>query len=175
MTPATATGSADPDPTDDALVSAARRILDGQRYLVLASTGLDGTARVSPVYFTHHHYGSLFWVSSQAATHSANLNRDPRVSAVVFDSTLPPSQTEAVFITGTAHEVPESDLENACQVAFATVGEGAVAFTPAEVSGPAELRLYRADTATIELHVRGHHPLWGNGVDRRVRVEVQTS
>ena len=37
-----------------------------------------------------------------------NIAADPRVNAVVFDSSTPPPQTRAVYLTGTAAEVPGS-------------------------------------------------------------------
>ena len=45
-------------------------------------------------------------------------------------------------------------------------------FTPEELSGDADLRLYRAVVETAQVHVRGSHPVWGSGIDRRVTVQL---
>ena len=54
----------------------------------------------------------------------------------------------------------------------AGVGGGARPFAPDELSGDAGLRLYRATVETAQVHVRGSHPVWGSGIDRRVTVRL---
>lgn len=164
--------TADPSPDDPALRAMAHRVLDENRYLVLGTSESDGRPRVSPVFFTHDGYRDLYWVSSPTSTHSGNVAADDRVALVVFDSSRPPGESEAVYLTASAAEVPESELEHACAVAFAGVGGGARPFAPAELSGEADLRLYRASVRTAQVHVRGSHPAWGSGIDRRVTVHL---
>lgn len=162
----------DPRPDDPALRDMAHGVLDTNRYLVLGTSERDGRPRVSPVYFTHDGYRHVYWVSSPASTHSGNVAADGRVAMVVFDSSRPPKETEAVYLTATAVEVAPDELADACAVAFARVGEGARPFTPEELSGDADLRLYRAAVETAQVHVRGSHPVWGSGIDRRVTVQI---
>ena len=163
---------ADPSPDDPGLRDMAHGVLDTNRYLVLGTSERDGRPRVSPVYFTHDGYRDLYWVSSPASTHSGNVAADGRVAMVVFDSSRPPKETEAVYLTATAAEVAPDELADACAAAFADVGGGARPFTPEELSGDADLRLYRATVETAQVHVRGSHPVWGSGIDRRVTVRV---
>ena len=162
----------DPHPDDPDLRAMAHGVLDANRYLVLGTAERDGRPRVSPVYFTHDRYRDIYWVSSPVSTHSGNLAADGRVALVVFDSSRPPGQSEAVYLTATAAEVAPGELADACAVAFATVGEGARPFAPEELSGDADLRLYRATVETAQVHVRGRHPQWGSGIDRRVTVRL---
>jgi len=168
----TAAGHSDPPPTDPALVLAARAVLDHVHYGVLGTLDPDRSARVSPVYLTHHLYTHFYWVSSPTSHHSINLERDPRVSIVVFDSTRAPADTEAVYLTGHAQQVTEPQLPQVCRVAFQRLHPGAVAMTPAQLSGTADLRLYRASIDRAETHIRGANPRWGDGVDRRVAVAL---
>jgi len=129
-------------------------------FMVLGTTEADGRARVSPVY--HERDGDdLYWVSAPTSTHSVNLARDPRATAVVFDSTAHVEDGAAVYVTGTAAMVAEDDLEAACRVAFAHPRAGARAFTADELSGERPLRLYRLTGATVEVHLPGGHPLGG--------------
>ena len=157
---------------DQKLKQIAREVLDTNRYMVLGTVGEDGSARVSPVYFNHHRYRDLYWVSTPVSTHSGNLNRDPRVSIVVFDSRAPSEETQAVYLTGTATEVPTDQLQEACTLAFVHVGPGADAFTVEELSGDAHFRLYRATIASAEAHIRGGDSPWGRGHDRRMPVSL---
>ena len=150
----------------------AHRVLDSNRYLVLGTSERDGRPRVSPVYFTHDGYHELYWVSSPVSTHSGNVAADGRVAIVVFDSSRPPGESEAVYLTASATEVAPDQLADACAAAFAHVGAGARPFAPEELSGDADLRLYRATVETAQVHVRGRHPVWGSGIDRRVTVRL---
>lgn len=144
-----------------------RDVLDTNRYLVLGTVRPDGSPRVSPVYFTADGAETFFWVSSPLAQHSRNVAHDPRVELVVFDSGRPPGETAAVYVTRTAEEVAAEELEAACATAFAHVREGARAFTAPELSGDADLRLYRAKASQIAVHVRGSDPSYGTGIDTR--------
>ena len=144
-----------------------RTVLESNRYLVLGTVQPDGSPRVSPVYFTADGADTFFWVSSPGAQHSRNIARDPRVELVVFDSSLLPGETAAVYVTATAEEVAADELETACATAFAHVGEGARAFAAEELSGDADLRLYRATASEIAVHLRGSDPSYGTGTDTR--------
>ena len=155
------------------LTAMGRDVVDANRYVVLGTAHADGHPRVSPVFYNHHEYGAFYWVSSPDSQHSHNLAGDPRVSAVVFDSTTPPPQNRAVYLTGTACEVPEADLAAEIPLAFAqAAAKDARAFTAEELSGDADLRLYRLDVTTAEVHARGGHPLWGLGIDTRLPVTL---
>ena len=156
----------------DELAVMARAVIDDNLYMTLGTREPEGEPRVSPVYFSHHEFRDFFWVSSPAAHHSRNIQAHPAATAVIFDSTLPPGQSAAVYLTGLADEVPPGELETACQQAFARLKSTARAFTPAELSGAAPLRLYRLRVNTHEVHVRGGDPVHGTGVDTRRSVDI---
>src|SRR5688572_27370625 len=93
------------------LAAMARDVLDRIRYVVLGTIDEDGRTRTSPVFFVPHGYQDLYWISNPTSHHSHNLERDNRLSGVVFDSTVPPgAETRAVYVTGTAREVPADEL-----------------------------------------------------------------
>ena len=154
------------------LTAVAREVIAANRYFVLGTAHPDGHPRVSPVYFNHHEHRSFYWVSSPDSQHSRNVAADPRVSAVVFDSTTPPSGNRAGYLTGTAAEVLEADLDEEIPRGFAQTDEGGRAFSRAELSGDGDLRLYRLDVTSAEVHARGGHPLWGLGIDTRLPVDL---
>ncbi|WP_426564287.1 pyridoxamine 5'-phosphate oxidase family protein [Angustibacter sp. McL0619] len=154
------------------LAQRARLVMDSNQYLTLGTSEDDGRPRVSPVYFTHSEYREVYWVSSPDSAHSHNIAARPDVSVVIFDSTAEVGQGSAVYLTGTAEQVLDDELEAACSLAFAKMSGAAKPFAPAELSGDAELRLYRLKVTRHEVHVRGSDPDHGNGIDRRVEVSL---
>jgi nitroimidazol reductase NimA-like FMN-containing flavoprotein (pyridoxamine 5'-phosphate oxidase superfamily) len=156
------------------LTTVAHEVIANNRYFVLGTAHPDGHPRVSPVFFNHHEHRSFYWVSEPESQHSRNIAADPRINAVVFDSSVPPGEkVGAVYLTGTAVEVAEADLEAEIPRAFVqSAPKGARAFTVEELSGDADLRLYRLDVQTAEVHARGGHPRWGLGIDTRLPVQI---
>ena len=149
----------------------ARDVLDAVRYVVLGTIDEDGRTRTSPVYFTPHRYEDLYWVSHRETHHSRNLHRDARLGAVVFDSSRPPGETTAVYVTGAAREIPDGELEWHLPVAFDPETRGGRRFRPEEVTGRADLRLWVLRVERWEVHIGAGHPTLGTGRDRRVPVD----
>jgi hypothetical protein len=144
----------------------ARRVLDRNLYMVLGTLDPDGQPRLSPVFYTAARYRDFYWVSVPESHHSRNVAERPEVRLVVFDSSLRPAETEAVYVTATAREVPDDQLEDVVGEAFRTDG-GARRFTPDDLRVDAGLRLYVAHASSYEVHVRGRHPTHGRGYDSR--------
>lgn len=157
-------------PTD--LRDMVRDVIDTNRYLTLGTVEQDGLPRLTPVYYNHVGYREFYWVSSPGAQHSLNLVGRAGISIVIFDSTVEPARTRAVYLAATAEEVAEDALAVACERAFRTIGGGARAFAPEELSGPAPLRLYRAEATSYAVHIRGGDPTYGTGIDARVAVTM---
>jgi nitroimidazol reductase NimA-like FMN-containing flavoprotein (pyridoxamine 5'-phosphate oxidase superfamily) len=155
----------------DGLAAMCRQILDRIAYLTLATTDADGTPRATPLYFSPHRYTDLYWVSRPDAQHSLNIATDDRVRALIFDSTIPVGDGEAVTATGRARQVPETELADHVPVAFRDF-PGTWTFTVEELSRSAALRLYVLRVDTWEATVGGDHPRFGTGKDRRVPVAL---
>jgi hypothetical protein len=149
----------------------ARDILDSIRYVVLATIDEDGRTRTSPVYFTPSGYEDLYWVSYADTHHSHNLARDSRLSGVVFDSTRPPGEGSAVYVTGAAREIPADELAEHLPRAFDPEGRGGRRFSPEELTGDDDLRLWALHVERWEVHIGANHPVLGTGRDRRVSVD----
>jgi general stress protein 26 len=153
------------------LAAMARDVLDEIRYVVLGTIDEDGRTRTSPVYFVPHGYQDLYWVSNPASHHSRNLERDDRLSGVVFDSTVPPGPgSRAVYVTGTAREVQVDELAQHLPKAF-NPGRGGRTFTAEELRGDAGLRLWVLHVDSWEVHIGSGHPTLGTGTDRRMPVD----
>ncbi len=156
----------------DHLGEMARQVIDTNLYLTLGTTEDDLRPRLSPVYFTHVGYRDFYWVSSPAAHHSRNIAARPQIAIVIFDSTAPIGQGQAVYLSACASVVADDELPRRCAEAFARVDPGAKRFQPQELSGDAALRLYRARAASHEVHIPGRHPVHGTGVDTRRQVAL---
>jgi nitroimidazol reductase NimA-like FMN-containing flavoprotein (pyridoxamine 5'-phosphate oxidase superfamily) len=124
----------------------AQEIVDGARYMVLATADEDGVPWASPVWFAPDGYTEFLWVSREDTRHSRNLAVRPRLSIVIFDSSVPLGTGEGVYMDALAQQVDEP--EAAIEVfSRRSVAQGGGEWTVADVSPPAEPRLYRA-TAT---------------------------
>ena len=156
------------------LTAMARDVIATNRYFVLGTAHPDGQPRVSPVYFNHHEHRSFYWVSSPESQHSRNIAADPRLNAVVFDSSTPPPANRAV--------VP--DRHGRRGAGGRPRGRDPTRLRPGRQGRPrvhgrrscaahGDLRLYRLDVTTAEVHARGGHPLWGQGIDTRLPVTLR--
>jgi Pyridoxamine 5'-phosphate oxidase len=144
----------------------ARRVIDANHYMTLATRDPDGRPRLSPVYYTPARYTDFYWLSSPRAHHSRNLIDRPEVELVIFDSTADVGDGEAVYLAANARPIRDDELETVCAEAFRTTA-GARRFEPDELRGDAPLRLYVARATSCEVHVAGRDPVHGRGVDTR--------
>jgi nitroimidazol reductase NimA-like FMN-containing flavoprotein (pyridoxamine 5'-phosphate oxidase superfamily) len=117
----------------------AQHIIDANSFLTLATADMRGAPWASPVWFAHAGH-ELYWVSDPDARHSRNLAERPECAIVIFDSTVAPDDAAAVYMTATAEQVTDGiEVYSARSVA-----QGLPAWTLADVTAPARLRLYRA-------------------------------
>jgi hypothetical protein len=132
----------------------ARAIIDGGRYMTLATADASGVPWASPVWYAPRGYSEFFWISDPQRRHSRNLVERPELSIVIFDSTVAPGHGQAVYMEATAAQAAEGiDVFSARSVAQG-LGEWK------DLSGP--LRLYRA--------VVSRHWMLGEERDERVPV-----
>lgn len=121
----------------------ARTIIDANLYLTLGTADADGQPWTSPVYFAPGEAGEFFWVSAVDADHSRNLAVRPRVSLVIFDSTVPAYHGRAVYAVGEAYALTGDDLDRGLRVYPGDESRGATRLTVDDVTGDAPYRLYR--------------------------------
>jgi Pyridoxamine 5'-phosphate oxidase len=145
----------------------ARRVIDGNLYMTLATLAPDGAPRLSPVYFTPARYRDFYWVSSPDAHHSRNLLERPELQIVIFDSSVKVGHAEAVYMAARARAIPDDGLDAVLGEAFGGRG-GARAFSREELTGAGDLRLYVATATSYEVLVRGGDPRYGRGTDTRM-------
>ena len=131
------------DPTNPAAL--ARDVSDANQYLVLGTADPTGRPWTTPVYFAHDSYREFFWVSAPERRHCQNLLARPDVAIVIFDSQSRINTGQGVNLTTTAAEIDDSDLARGIEIFSARcLTHGGRAFSVSEVTGHADLRLYRA-------------------------------
>jgi diguanylate cyclase (GGDEF)-like protein len=119
----------------------ARAIIDGNSYLVLGTADAGGSAWASPVWFATDDGRDFYWVSSPQARHSRNLAVRPRLGIVIFDSTVPAGDGQAVYMSATAAELTGDDIDTGIDVfARGAVAAGLATWTRADVVPPARHR-----------------------------------
>jgi nitroimidazol reductase NimA-like FMN-containing flavoprotein (pyridoxamine 5'-phosphate oxidase superfamily) len=123
----------------------ARKIIDKNRYMVVATADLSGQPWASPVYFASSEYRNFFWVSEPEATHSVNLRDRREVGIVIFDSRVAIGKGQGVYILGVARELPAHETEEGIQIlSERSKGHGGEEWSVEDVSPPARHRLYQA-------------------------------
>jgi nitroimidazol reductase NimA-like FMN-containing flavoprotein (pyridoxamine 5'-phosphate oxidase superfamily) len=136
--------------SEEEKVAVAKRIIDANLYMVLATADEDGNPWVSPVYYAPSGYRDFFWVSRPEARHSRNLSARAgrRIAIVIFDSSVPISTGEAVYMSAVARELSEDETAEGLDVfSGRSLAHGGRAWTTADVRPPAHLRLYRASAS----------------------------
>jgi hypothetical protein len=146
------------------LQSGLKAIVDANRYMTLGTADADGRPWASPVWFATADYREFFWVSSPEARHSRNLAVRPELSIVIFDSRQPPGTGQGVYLSATAAQTPESDLDRGLAVyTGVSDAQGAGVWSRADVEAPSRLRRYHA--VAVEHFVLSSR-------DERLRVEL---
>src|SRR4051794_26282845 len=131
--------------TNGDTAATARRLLDTNRYMTLATADASGRPWVSPVWFAPAGEDELLWVSSPGRRHSRNIAARPEVAIVIFDSTVRVGEAEALYLEAHAAPVPAGEVDAAiARFSQHAQAGGAGTWTAANVAEPARLRLYRA-------------------------------
>jgi len=137
----------------------AHAIISANAYMTLGTADAGGLPWVTPVWFAPEGDRRFYWVSDPGARHSRNLADRPELSIAIFDSHAPISTGQGVYMAAVADLPSGDELEHGIRIfSRRAVEQGGRAWTVADVSPGARLRLYRA-TATER---------WiGNREDRR--------
>lgn len=126
-------------------VAAARRIIDANRYMTLATADADGRPWATPVWFAHDGYTEFWWVSRPTRRHSRNLAVRPQTGIVIFDSTVPAGEGQGVYIEAVAEEAGQDELAHGIAIFSArSVVDNGQPWQEADVVAPARFRLYHA-------------------------------
>ncbi len=161
--------------TGERLADLARKVIDSNRYMTLGTADADGHPWVTPVWFASEDYEHFHWVSSPDARHSRNVAARPEVAITIFDSTVLVGGAQAVYMSGRAEELTDTELERGIEV-FGRLSEEDVGrrWGFDDVQPPSLFRLYRATVSEHYVLIPGRDPEHGSGVDRREQVTPST-
>jgi len=128
----------------------ARRIVDSNVYMTVATADAGGRPWASPVWFAHEGYTRFVWVSKPDARHSRNIAARPQTGIVIFDSTPRQGTPEAVYVEAEAELVGQGEDERYMGI-FSRRSEalGWPGWTVEDVRPPAPLGLYRASASAL--------------------------
>ena len=144
-----------PIPSAESPADAARRMIEANSYLTLATADAAGRPWATPVWFAHAETETeagyeFVWVSKPGARHSQNVAARPEIAIVVYDSTVPVGGAAAVYVEAVAAEVPAADRAAALAVySDKSVARGIRPWQEADVTGFAPHRLYRARASAV--------------------------
>jgi hypothetical protein len=150
----------EPDPG-----AAARAIVDEAAYMTLATADAQGRPWASPVWFAIASPTELVWVSRPQARHSQNLAVRRELGIVIFDSGVRIGTGTGVYIDAVADQIARPHVERLIEAFSArSLAQGGHEWTAADVSGAAELRLYRATAARVYLGVNDRRTAVSSGL-----------
>jgi hypothetical protein len=104
-------------------------------------------------------------MSRPDARHSRNIDARPEIAIVIFDSTVPPHERNAVYVEASAAMVHDGERADAVAIYSArSAARGLETLASNEVSGDAPWRLYCARASAVYVLEDEH--------DRRVAVQL---
>jgi pyridoxine/pyridoxamine 5'-phosphate oxidase len=127
------------------LAASAKTIIDSNQYMTLGTADREGRPWASPVWFAHEGYTRFVWVSKPEARHSRNLVERPQAGIVIFDSTVPMGNGQAVYVEAEVEQLEDDEAERGIAVFSSRSREfGGREWSVADVRPPARLRLFLA-------------------------------
>ena len=142
------------------IVVRARKLLEENQYLTLATSDTTGRPWSSTVWYTawqRSRSGEMLavefiWLSRPEALHSRNLLQRPEVGISIFNSAQPAGTGDGLQFAARAEPVPSALLDEVADVfSKASLAAGGGAWTRVQVEEPALPRLYLARTESAYL------------------------
>lgn len=132
------------------MTEVAKRIIEANTYMTLATADADGRPWPSPLWFAHDGLARFVWVSKPEARHSRNVEARSQVGIVIFDSTVGQGGAEAVYAEAEARQLEGAEEERAVEI-FNRRSEalGWPSWTVEDVRPPAALRVYGATASAL--------------------------
>lgn len=139
-------------------------------YVTIASVSEDGKPWNSPVYSAFDKDLNFYWFSDKNSQHSTNLRNSSEAFLAIYDSTVPESTGEGVYIQARVRELTkESEVLAALKALDARVGKDKERDIK-EYSGKAVLRGYQA--TPLKIWVNDDEKDENGNYVRDIRVEI---
>ncbi|HUX35550.1 MAG TPA: pyridoxamine 5'-phosphate oxidase family protein [Candidatus Paceibacterota bacterium] len=152
------------------LTSQAKAIIEKILYITLATVTEDGRSWNSPVYTSYDEDYNFYWASWKENTHSKNIMANPKVFAVIYDSTIVAGQGIGVYMEGRAYELSQpQDIENAFKYHY-----GRKKQAPRKVEeflGDYPRRMYKF--VPEKFWINTDERINGNYIDKKIEIDLR--
>ena len=144
----------------------ARQIVESNSYMVVCTADSKGEPWGAPVFFAaDQKYTKLYFISAIDSLHAKNVESNPEVSIVIFDSSSRIGSSEGVQMEGVASEVGKGEIAEAISAYSARLLEkssSSPTYSPEQYLDPSEFRFFKVQPRKIFV----------TGEDRRTEVEI---
>ena len=128
------------------LESKARKMIEDNMYMTIATAAKNGKPWISPVFFAYDSKLNFYWSSAKNSLHSRLINKNKRVSAAIFNSNAAEGKGDGVYMVGKATEVKEKEIKHAMDILFYRTGKINKYFkdkTEKDFKGNSPIRFYK--------------------------------
>lgn len=148
----------------------ARQIINKIIYVTIATASADGQPWNTPVYSAYDDEYNFYWASDKNGQHSQNIQVNPKVFLVIYDSTAPEGTGEGVYVQANAYQLQkQNEIDRAVGHLYARKNQepkGADEFL-----GDYPRRVYKA--VPQEFWMNGEGDVKGNFIDIRTEVSLK--
>lgn len=157
----------------DKYIEGAKKIIEENIYLTLATSSKKGKPWISPLFFAYDPDYNLYWVSSKYSRHSQLIAENPKVAITIFDSKAPEGDGDAVYFEATAVDVESAnEIEKAMNIFNSRVTKDEFRIKKIEdVSGNGIWRITKASPIKIFKLTEGE-VVNGQYIDKKVEVKL---
>ena len=150
-------------------VEKAKKIISEILYITIASISKDGKPWNTPVYSAFDEKYNFFWASWKENEHSKNIQNNPEVFIVIYDSTVPEGTGEGLYIKARAFELNDpKEIQHALKYLYGRKKK--IPRNVDEFLTDYPRRVYKAVPEKFWINVEGE--VNGNYVDKRIEVKL---
>lgn len=140
----------------------AKQIIAENRYMTIATASPEGEPWSTPVFMLVDDRYNFYWTSYIDTRHSQFIGSNNRVAITIFDSSAPPGQGGAVYISGKAYVVEEEkELEKIITLFYDRKGKSRK--EASEFLGASSRRFYKAVSEKAWINA--------DGVNKRIEIQ----
>lgn len=148
----------------------AKQILQKILYITIASATKNGMPWNTPVYSAFDESYNFYWASDKNGQHSKNIQENPNVFLVIYDSTAAEGTGVGVYVKAKAYEITnEQEILHGLKTLDSRVGKTKERHAE-HFLGDYPRRIYKAVPETF--WVNGIGNINGNYIDTRVEVNL---
>ncbi len=158
---------------NDKLIERAKRILEANRYMILA-TSYQVQPWSTPVFYVYDEHYNFYWYSRKDTRHSSNIEENNNVAASIFGIENA-DEGFGVYLEGIASEVSKDELDHALKT-YAAKGaqndeERIQLTTKEDFLGNSPIRMYKL--VPDKIYVSNESTKWkGKWIDSKIEVEL---